>query len=158
METGGGPRSASRRGWDGEMDFARIRSVVDSLAGSAAAEIRIKTAEMDLHVRFAPEQAVASVPPAVAAPISGTAVPDGLVDVAAPMPGLVYLAPAPSAPRFVEAGARVAAGDTLLLIEAMKSMLPVRAPVDGTVDAVLATDEEVVAAAQVLVRMRPVPA
>lgn len=134
------------------MDFARIRSVVDSLAGSAAAEIRIRTAEMDLHVRFAPEPAVASVP----APASATAAQEGLVDVAAPMPGLVYLAPAPSAPRFVEPGRRVAAGDTLLLIEAMKSMLPVRAPVDGIVEAVLVADEEAVAAAQVLVRMRPV--
>lgn len=131
------------------MDFARIRSVVDSLAGSAAAEVRIKTAEMDLHVRFAPQPAVAAAP-------TPAAVAEGLVEVAAPMPGLVYLAPAPSTPRFVEAGAQVAAGDTLLLIEAMKSMLPVRAPLDGTVEAVLAVDEEAVAAAQVLVRIRPV--
>lgn len=133
------------------MDFARIRSVVDSLAGSAAAEIRLRTGGMDLHVRFADGAAGAS--PATAAEPDGPA--GDLVEVAAPMPGLVYLAPAPSAPRFVEAGARVAAGDTLLLIEAMKSMLPVRAPVDGTVETVLAADEEAVAAAQALVRIRP---
>ncbi len=140
------------------MDFARIRSVVDSLAGSAAAEIRIRTADMDLHVRFAPEPAVASVPASAATSSAAAAAPEGLVEVAAPMPGLVYLAPAPSAPRFVEPGTRVAASDTLLLIEAMKSMLPVRAPIDGTVEVVLVADEEAVAAAQVLVRMRPVPA
>jgi len=139
-----------------EMDFARIRSVVDSLAGSAATEVRIRTDGMDLHVRFAPEQAVAAAP--VSATAHGAAAREDLVDVAAPMPGLVYLAPAPSAPRFVEAGARVAAGDTVLLIEAMKSMLPVRTPVDGTVETVLAADEEAVAAGQVLVRIRPVSA
>lgn len=138
-----------------EIDFARIRSVVDSLAGSAAAEIRIKTADMELHVRFAPQAAVAPGQAPAAVAEAGGAAPEGLAEVAAPMPGLVYRAPAPSAPPFVEVGAHVAAGETLLLIEAMKSMLPVRAPVDGTVEAVLAADEEAVAAGQVLVRIRP---
>jgi acetyl-CoA carboxylase biotin carboxyl carrier protein len=135
--------------------------VVDSLAGSAAAEIRIKTADIDLHVRFAPEQAavpVGETAPEAAPAQPAAAVPEGLVEVAAPMPGMVYLAPAPAAPRFVEAGARVAAGDTLVLVEAMKSMLPVRAPADGTVEAVLVADEEAISAGQVLVRIRPVAA
>ena len=140
------------------MDFAQIRSVVDSLAGSAAAEIRIRTADMDLHVRFAPEEAAAPAPAPQAASAAPAQPAEGLVEVAAPMPGMVYLAPAPGAARFVEAGARVAAGDTLVLVEAMKSMLPVRAPADGMVEAVLVADEESISAGQVLVRIRPVAA
>jgi len=53
------------------------------------------------------------------------------------MVGTVYLSGEPSAPPFVSPGARVAAGDTLLIVEAMKVMNPILAPSAGTVKAIL---------------------
>lgn len=64
--------------------------------------------------------------PAKKAPASGQA-------VKAPMVGTVYLAPDPNSAPFVKIGDRVKAGQTLFIIEAMKTMNPVAAPHAGTV-------------------------
>ena len=53
------------------------------------------------------------------------------------MVGTVYLAPEPGAAPFVSVGQSVKAGDTLLIIEAMKVMNPITATAAGTVQAVL---------------------
>ena len=53
--------------------------------------------------------------------------------VNSPMVGTVYMAPEPGASPFVKVGDRVAAGDTLLIVEAMKTMNPIPAPRDGRV-------------------------
>jgi acetyl-CoA carboxylase biotin carboxyl carrier protein len=60
--------------------------------------------------------------------------------VVSPMVGTAYRAPEPGAPPFVEVGTRVAAGQTLLIIEAMKTMNHIPAPHSGTVLAVLVDD------------------
>ena len=52
------------------------------------------------------------------------------------MVGTVYLAPEPGAPNFAEVGSAVKAGDTILIIEAMKVMNPITAPAAGTLKAV----------------------
>ncbi len=57
--------------------------------------------------------------------------------VTSPMVGTAYLAPEPSAPTFVKKGDTVAAGDTLLIIEAMKVMNPIKASKGGTVTQIL---------------------
>jgi acetyl-CoA carboxylase biotin carboxyl carrier protein len=56
------------------------------------------------------------------------------------MVGVVYLAPEPGAPNFIKAGDTVEEGATLLLIEAMKTFNPVRAPRSGRVAALLVDD------------------
>ena len=53
------------------------------------------------------------------------------------MVGTVYLTPNPEAKPFVTVGQKVAAGDTLVIIEAMKVMNPILAPAAGTVTAIL---------------------
>ena len=58
----------------------------------------------------------------------------------APMVGTVYLSPEPGAPPFVNPGETVTEGQTLLLIEAMKTFNPVRAPSAGRVARVLVAD------------------
>ena len=60
--------------------------------------------------------------------------------VKSPMVGAVYLQPNPGAKRFVQAGEQVTAGQTLLIIEAMKTMNPVPSPRSGTVLKVLVED------------------
>lgn len=57
--------------------------------------------------------------------------------VTSPMVGTAYLAPEPSAPTFVKKGDTVNAGDTLLIIEAMKVMNPIKASKGGTITQIL---------------------
>jgi acetyl-CoA carboxylase biotin carboxyl carrier protein len=70
--------------------------------------------------------------------------PDELVvhpgTVISPMVGTAYRSPEPGAPPFVEVGTRVAAGQTLLIIEAMKTMNQIPSPRAGTVIAILVED------------------
>lgn len=60
--------------------------------------------------------------------------------VASPMVGTAYRSPEPGAPPFIEIGARVAAGQTLLIIEAMKTMNHIPSPKAGKVVAILVED------------------
>jgi acetyl-CoA carboxylase biotin carboxyl carrier protein len=70
--------------------------------------------------------------------------PDDIVihpgTVTSPMVGTAYRSPEPGAPPFVEVGTRVAAGQTLLIIEAMKTMNQIPSPRAGTVIAILVED------------------
>lgn len=61
-----------------------------------------------------------------------------------PMVGVVYLAPEPGARTFTEIGGKVKAGDTLALIEAMKTFNPVKAEKDGVVKEILIKDGQAV--------------
>lgn len=76
--------------------------------------------------------------------------------VAAPLVGVFYAAPAPEAPPYVTAGARVKKGEVLCLIEAMKMMSEIPAPTDCVVDEILAKDGEAVGMGAPLFRIRRV--
>ena len=76
--------------------------------------------------------------PAAAAPASDPMQHPGLV--ASPMVGTAYLGPAPGARPFVEVGSAVKAGETLIIIEAMKTMNQIPAPRSGTVLQILVED------------------
>ncbi len=96
--------------------------------------------------------ASASTPaPAAPAPDSGEA---GAADhpgaVKSPMVGTVFLAGEPGAAPFVTAGARVSEGDTLLIIEAMKVMNPIRAPRPGIARQIVVADGQPVEFGEVL--------
>ena len=67
------------------------------------------------------------------------------------MVGTAYLQSEPSAPKFISKGATVKAGDTLLIIEAMKVMNPIKAEKGGTVTDILVDDGAPVEFGQVLV-------
>jgi acetyl-CoA carboxylase biotin carboxyl carrier protein len=79
-----------------------------------------------------------AVPPTVP-PAGGAAgeVPDGHTAIESPSVGLFWRAPSPGAAPFVEVGARVAAGETVAIVEVMKLMNHVASPVDGVVSAIL---------------------
>lgn len=70
--------------------------------------------------------------------------------IKSPMVGTAFLSPEPGAKPFVSAGDKVKAGDTLMIIEAMKVMNPITAPVAGTVNKVLVADAQPVEFDQVL--------
>jgi acetyl-CoA carboxylase biotin carboxyl carrier protein len=84
-----------------------------------------------------PPVAMVAAPPAAAAPV-GTTEPAGTVT--APMVGTVYLAPQPEASPFIKLGDAVEAGQTLLIIEAMKVMNQIAAPRAGRIAAIHVSD------------------
>ena len=78
-----------------------------------------------------------------------------LVDVEAPMVGTFYRAPSPNAPPYVEAGDRIAVGDTLCIIEAMKLMNELESEVAGTIAEICLENGKPVEYGQVLYRVIP---
>ena len=100
----------------------------------------------------------AAVPPspaaAVNAPAAAAPEPEGQV-ITAPMVGTCYAAPGPDQPPFVQAGDRVAGGQTLCLMEAMKMMSEVTAPCDCVIREVLLKNGELAEFGQPLFRYQP---
>ncbi|PKR57431.1 acetyl-CoA carboxylase biotin carboxyl carrier protein [Thalassospira lohafexi] len=105
----------------------------------AAGDNRIRVARQGTMVAAAPAAApvAASAPAAAAAPADAGAHPGA---VKSPMVGVVYFAPEPGAAPFISVGSSVTEGQTLMLIEAMKTFNPIRAPKSGKVSQILATD------------------
>lgn len=89
------------------------------------------------HYAPAPSAPVAPAPVAAPAELAAPAPASTANAVKSPMVGTAYLAPNPEAKNFVTVGQKIAAGDTLLIIEAMKVMNPIHAPSAGTVKAIL---------------------
>jgi acetyl-CoA carboxylase biotin carboxyl carrier protein len=89
--------------------------------------------------------------PAAAAPVPASQ----LVEVTSPMVGTFYRAPAPDAPSYVDKGSRVAPGDTLCIIEAMKLMNELEAEVAGTIAEICVENGQPVEFGQVLFRVDP---
>jgi acetyl-CoA carboxylase biotin carboxyl carrier protein len=81
---------------------------------------------------FAPASAPSAAPPADPGKHPGS--------VTSPMVGTAYRSPAPGTPPFIDIGSKVSAGDTLLIIEAMKTMNQIPAPRAGVVTQILVED------------------
>ncbi|KQM24742.1 MULTISPECIES: acetyl-CoA carboxylase biotin carboxyl carrier protein [unclassified Sphingomonas] len=124
-----------------------------------ARKVRVvrKPAPVQAAASYAPAPAYAPAPqqPQLAAPTieaGAAAAPISAVPpVTSPMVGTVYLAANPEAKPFVSVGQKVAAGDTLVIIEAMKVMNPIVAPAAGTVTQVLVSNGQPVEFDQPLV-------
>jgi acetyl-CoA carboxylase biotin carboxyl carrier protein len=112
-----------------EQDGARVRVARGNIAGTPAVAVA------PLHTLATPV-APAGIETA-AAPIDPAKHP-GLV--VSPMVGTAYVAPEPGAKPFIEVGTKVKAGETLLIIEAMKTMNQIPAPRAGTVIQILFED------------------
>jgi acetyl-CoA carboxylase biotin carboxyl carrier protein len=138
-----------------DSDIAFIRQLAELLRETDLSEIEVERefGEGDqLKVRVtrysappapAPAQMMHAAPvappaPAAAAPIEDPALHPGAV--ASPMVGTCYLQPEPGAANFVKVGDVVAEGQTLLIIEAMKTMNHIPAPCAGTVKRILVDD------------------
>lgn len=89
----------------------------------------------------APAPAAAPASPAAAAPAPAAA-PVSANAVTSPMVGTVYLSPEPGSKAFVQVGDKVKKGDTLMLVEAMKTFNPVEAPQAGTVKEIIVQDAQ----------------
>ncbi len=130
------------------LDPDAIRALADILHETGLTEIEI--AEKDYRIRVARAPGTATEPPAsprmAAAPAvepSPAAVPEEAAHpgaITSPMVGVVYLAAEPGAPPFVTLGQTVTAGQTLLLIEAMKTFNQIKAPKSGTLARILVSN------------------
>jgi len=130
------------------IDVALVRQLAAVLDETQLTEIEVEDGERrvrvarQLTVAAAPAAiapaayAPAAAPAAAAAPAPEPAAP-AAGTVKSPMVGTVYLSPEPGAAPFIGVGQKVAAGDTLLIIEAMKVMNPIAAPSSGTVTQIL---------------------
>lgn len=131
------------------IDQELIRDLAALLSETDLSEIEIE--HDDFRVRVARSRHV-EVPIAAAAPVQPAAAPAAAAAASAPsaaaqsgtvkspMVGTAYRAPEPGAKPFVEVGSSVTAGQTLLIVEAMKTMNPITAPNAGTVTAILFED------------------
>ena len=81
--------------------------------------------------------------------------PDGLLAIAAPLPGAFYRAPQPGAPPFVEEGDTVDENTVVGIIETMKLMNPVHAGCAGTVEKVIVENSEMVDGGATIMHVRP---
>ena len=122
------------------IDTATIRTLSDLLKETGLTEIEIEHNGARIRVARAGAMAAISSAPIVAAP-APVAVPAAAPSVAgpqagavtSPMVGTAYTASEPGKPPFVKVGQQVKEGDTLFIVEAMKTMNPIPAPRSGTV-------------------------
>jgi len=150
----GDPMTSNRN----DADVAFITALAELLNAKDLAEVSVKReyGENDsLNVRVSKQLAAPPAPaapapvapaatPAAPAPASATPRNEAPADpaqhpgaVTSPMVGTAYLAPEPGAANFVSVGAQVSEGDTLMIIEAMKTMNHIPAPRSGTVKRIL---------------------
>ena len=135
------------------IDFDLVRQLAELLDKSSLSEIEVEDEGVRIRVartvtaaaaaptvihHAAPPAPVPAPAPAPAPAETGASAPTPTVNaVKSPMVGTAYLSAEPGAKAFATVGQQVAAGDTLLIVEAMKVMNPITAPTAGTVRAVL---------------------
>lgn len=143
------------------IDARLVRKLADILKDTGLSEIEVEHAGLKIRVareltaapvnyvqQAAPAYApapVAAAPTPAAAPVAEAAPAPAAVRgdaVKSPMVGTVYLSPQPGADAFIKVGDTVSAGQTLLIVEAMKTMNPIAAPKAGKVVEILVADAQ----------------
>ncbi|MFG1263341.1 MULTISPECIES: acetyl-CoA carboxylase biotin carboxyl carrier protein [Xanthobacter] len=135
------------------IDTAIVKEIADLLSGSDLTEIEVEHEGLRIRVVRAPASVTiaqgapyaapypAGAPVAAVAPVVAAEAPADLSKhpgvVASPMVGTAYLAAEPGAPPFIEVGTSVREGQTVLIVEAMKTMNAIPAPRSGTVTRIL---------------------
>jgi acetyl-CoA carboxylase biotin carboxyl carrier protein len=154
-------KGASRTGGM-NIDSKLVRELAELLAETGLSEIEVEDGERKIkvartltatpvtHAVAAPAAAPALPLPAAAAPEPAAVAVDANA-LKSPMVGTCYLTPEPGAAPFIEVGKQVKAGDTLLIIEAMKVMNPITADKAGTIKAILVENAQPVEYDQPLV-------
>lgn len=153
-----------------KFDASVVRELAVILREADLGEIEVEHADFRVRVSRAsapsPPQIVMSAPasqnvnpappppqaPTTLEPISPS--PQSTIPtnaITSPMVGTVYLRPEPGADAYVEIGKQISKGDTLMLIEAMKTFNPVESPISGTVKAIYVEDEQPVEFGEALI-------
>ena len=131
------------------IDAKLVQELADLLTKNGLTEIEVE--DGDRKIKVCRDLAPAAAPPAPAAAPAPTgksqpaAAPVEEISgetVKSPMVGTVFLSPEPGADPFVAVGKPVKAGDTLLIIEAMKVMNPITAPSGGVIKKIMVADAQ----------------
>lgn len=126
------------------MDLRKLKTLIDLVSESGVAELEIREGED--HVRIVNPtraSAAAALQPQTVITAAGAAAPAPEAPAAekktinSPMVGTFYRSPSPGAKPFVEVGQKVAAGDTVCIIEAMKLLNEIEAETDGVIREIL---------------------
>jgi acetyl-CoA carboxylase biotin carboxyl carrier protein len=149
-------------------DASAIRALADILVETGLTEIEISEADSRIRVvRAHAPVAQQMAAPVLAAPVLATpsAVPPATAPAAdlarhpgavlSPMVGIAYLSPDPSSPPFVTIGQAVSAGQTVMLIEAMKTFNQIKAPTAGRIVRILVQPGSPVEFAEPLMLIEP---
>jgi acetyl-CoA carboxylase biotin carboxyl carrier protein len=134
------------------LDARLVRKLADILTETGLSEIEVEHAGLKIRVAktlTAPPMQMYA-PAAMAAPMAAAASPEAAAPVErtrgevvnSPMVGTVYMQPQPDSPPFVQVGDIVVAGQTLMIVEAMKTMNPIPAPKGGKILEILVTDAQ----------------
>jgi acetyl-CoA carboxylase biotin carboxyl carrier protein len=146
-----------------DIDGASIRELAQIMVETGLTEIEVSEGERRIKVAKTPAHVTHSAPvnapmahPVPGADATTTAAPGAATTPAAgaitsPMVGTAYLRPEPSAPPFVSVGDTVNPGDTLLIIEAMKVMNPIKAAKGGKVSQIMVGDGQPVEFGEILI-------
>ena len=130
------------------MELDAIFRLMDRAESSSFSKVEVQIGDLRLLLERG-----AAVPAAAVTAVSAAA-PDAIEQddnaVCSPISGVFYLAKEPGAEPFVQPGSLVNKGDTLCIIEAMKTMNEIRAPREGVVTAILAKDSATVSAGDAL--------
>ena len=132
------------------MDIKELKDValelMDALRASGLGEVELELDDAKIKIKSAPPAPVvaaaagaAEQPAAPAADVHVTG-----TEVKSPLVGTFYSSPSPDAPPFVLVGQKVKEGDTICIIEAMKTMNEIKSPCDGTVTRILAQPGDMV--------------
>jgi len=128
-----------------DIDEALIRKLAKLLKETGLTEIEFETDDARIRVNAGASGPGIAAAPALAAPAAiAAAAPTtdapAAGSISSPMVGTAYLSPEPNSAAFVKVGDRIAKGQTILIIEAMKVMNPIPAPHAGTVTQILVQD------------------
>lgn len=164
-----------------ELNFNELRELVATFSQSDVAELTLKSSDFELILRkqgavalsTSPPVAMVAAPEVVSAPVVSAATPvadavsvpaapvapsskgTDLLEITSPMVGTFYRSPAPEEPPFVSVGARIAAGQTVCIIEAMKLMNELEAEVAGEIVEILVENAAPVEFGQTLMLVKP---
>lgn len=133
-----------------ETELTEIEVEKDDLKIKVKREVTVAAAPVQYAAAPAPVAAPAAAPAAAAPAAAAPAARSG-EEVKSPMVGTAYLQPAPGSDPFISVGAKVKKGQTLLIVEAMKTMNPITAPRDGVVSEILVGDAQPVEFGEALV-------
>lgn len=152
------PKAASESGDPQAIDTRVVRKLADILKDTGLTEIEVESGGLKIrvareltvqHMAAPVTHQVAAAPvaapvaaPAEAAPAAPAAPVHNGETVKSPMVGTIYLQPTPGADAFIKVGQTVTQGQTLLIVEAMKTMNPIPAPKAGKIVEILVADAQ----------------
>ena len=137
---------------EGEDFCLEVKRNLGTSSDSIASQKKITSEEIDLP----PQRKIEAAPAPSTPPPSVPGSRSDLVEVTAPMVGTFYRAPGPEEPPFVEIGSRIAVGQAVCILEAMKLMNELESEGSGEVIEILVENGTPVEFGQVLMRLKPI--